>query len=169
MKKLLTILPLVFLLCFTFGCQKAEEVAEEPAVDVDAMTYMIQKINDEFDTASNAGDIDKVVSLFTDDAVRIPATGPALVGKEAIRDWFQQIFDQYTLNQKNVLVDFKVSGELLFYRGTYTTTNTPKEGGEPLQLNGDFFVVMQKQSDGSWKTICNGWSNEQLIKPWEVE
>jgi pimeloyl-ACP methyl ester carboxylesterase len=34
MKKLLMILPLVFLLCFTFGCQKqAEEVAEEPAVD----------------------------------------------------------------------------------------------------------------------------------------
>ena len=31
MKKLFVILPLVFLLCFTFGCQKAEEVAEEPA------------------------------------------------------------------------------------------------------------------------------------------
>ena len=29
MKKLLMIIPLVFLLCFTFGCQQAEEVAEE--------------------------------------------------------------------------------------------------------------------------------------------
>jgi hypothetical protein len=29
MKKLLMILPLVFLLCFAFGCQKAEEVAAE--------------------------------------------------------------------------------------------------------------------------------------------
>jgi hypothetical protein len=28
MKKLLLILPLVFLLCFTFGCQKAEAVAD---------------------------------------------------------------------------------------------------------------------------------------------
>lgn len=36
MKKLLMILPLVFLLCFAFGCQKAEEVSEEPAVDVEA-------------------------------------------------------------------------------------------------------------------------------------
>ena len=169
MKKLFMILLMVFLLCLTFSCQKAEEVAEEPVVDFDAMTEVIQNINDEFDTASNAGDIDKVVSLFTDDAVRIPAAGPALVGKEAIRDWFQQVFDRYTLKQKNVLVDFKVSGELLFYRGTYTTTNTPKEGGEPLQLNGDFVVIMQKQSDGSWRTICNSWSNEQLIKPWEVE
>jgi hypothetical protein len=36
MKKLLMILPLVLVLCFTFSCQKAEEVAEEPAVDVEA-------------------------------------------------------------------------------------------------------------------------------------
>ena len=36
MKKLLLILPLVFLLCITFSCQKAEEVAEEPVVDVEA-------------------------------------------------------------------------------------------------------------------------------------
>jgi len=39
MKKLLTILPLVLLLCFTFGCQKAEEVTEEkeaePTIIVD--------------------------------------------------------------------------------------------------------------------------------------
>jgi hypothetical protein len=34
MKKLLLIVPLVSLLCFTFSCQKAEEVAEEPAVDI---------------------------------------------------------------------------------------------------------------------------------------
>jgi len=32
MKKLLMILPLVFLLCFTFGCQQGEEVAEEAMV-----------------------------------------------------------------------------------------------------------------------------------------
>ncbi len=36
MKKLLMIIPLVFLLCITFGCKQGEEVAEEPAVDVEA-------------------------------------------------------------------------------------------------------------------------------------
>jgi uncharacterized protein (TIGR02246 family) len=167
MKKLLMILPLVIMLCFSFSCQKAEELVEEPAVDVEAMREVIHKINDEFDAASNAGDAEKVVSIFTDDAVRIPAAGPTLVGKEAIKDWLQQLFDQYTIDQKNVLVDFKVSGDLTFFRGTWTTTNTPKEGGNPLKLNGDFIVVLKKQSDGSWKTICNSWSNEQLIRPWE--
>ncbi len=32
MKKLLTIIPLVILLCFTFGCQQAEEA--KPALDI---------------------------------------------------------------------------------------------------------------------------------------
>ena len=36
MKKLFVILPLVFLLCITFGCQKSEEAAEEPVVDIAA-------------------------------------------------------------------------------------------------------------------------------------
>ncbi len=35
MKKLFMVLPLVFLLCFTFSCQKAEEVAEEAPVAED--------------------------------------------------------------------------------------------------------------------------------------
>jgi len=36
MRKLLIFIPLVLLLCFTFSCQKSEEVAEEPVVDVEA-------------------------------------------------------------------------------------------------------------------------------------
>ena len=43
MKKLLIILPLVFLLCFTLVCQKAEEVAEEPAVDVEAEKQILEE------------------------------------------------------------------------------------------------------------------------------
>ena len=48
MKKLLMIIPLVFLLCLTFSCQKqAEEVAEEPVVDVEAEKANIQSVFDQ--------------------------------------------------------------------------------------------------------------------------
>jgi uncharacterized protein (TIGR02246 family) len=167
MKKLFMVLPLVFLLCFTFGCKQAEEVAEEPVVDVEADVEALKKINEEYEATFSAGDIDKFVSLFTEDAVRFPASGPTLIGKIAIRDWLQQIYDQNTVELKQVLVDFKVSGDLAFYHGTWTTTNTPKNGGEPFKLNGNVIVIMQKQADGAWKIICNGWSNEELIRPWE--
>jgi len=165
MKKFLTIIPLVFLLCFTFGCQQGEEVTEEPAVDVEVDKEAIKKITDDFNAALNAGDIDKLVSLFTDDAVRIPPNEPALIGKEAIRGLFQQQLDQFTVQNEGVIVDLKVSGDLAFFRGSWTSINTPKDGGEPLKYNGSYVSVIQKQPDGSWKTICNSWSNEQLILP----
>jgi len=165
MKKFLTIIPLVILLCFTFGCQQGEEVAEEPVVDVEADKEAIKKITDDFNAALNAGDIDKLVSLFTDDAVRIPPNEPALIGKEAIRGMFQQQLDQFTVQNEGVIVDLKVSGDLAFFRGSWTSINTPKDGGKPLKYNGSYVSVIQKQPDGSWKTICNSWSNEQLILP----
>ena len=165
MKKLLLVIPLVILLCFAFGCQQGEEAAEEPAVDVEADKEAIKKITDDFNAALNAGDIDKLVSLFTDDAVRIPPNEPALIGKEAIRGLFQQQLDQFTVQNEGVIVDLKVSGDLAFFRGSWTSINTPKDGGEPLNYNGSYVSVIQKQPDGSWKTICNSWSNEQLILP----
>jgi ketosteroid isomerase-like protein len=44
MKKLFRVLPLVLLLCLTFGCQKGEEVAEEPAVDVEVEKQNVEKV-----------------------------------------------------------------------------------------------------------------------------
>ena len=45
MKKLLLILPMVFLLCFTSGCKQAEEVAEEPVVDVETKEEGVKPLN----------------------------------------------------------------------------------------------------------------------------
>ena len=43
MKKLLMILSLVFLLCFTFSCERAEEVAEKPAVKKKAEPMPVER------------------------------------------------------------------------------------------------------------------------------
>ena len=165
MKKLFMILPLVLVLCFTFSCQQGEEVAEEPVVDVEADFEANKNLNDAWDEAYNAADIDRLMSLYTDDAVRIPPNEPALIGKEAIQGNFQQSFDQFTTENDSEAVDVKIGGDLAFVRGTWTDIQTPKAGGESLYLNGNFVVINQKQTDGSWKTICEIWSIEQLIFP----
>ena len=165
MKKQYIIISLAILLCFSFSCQQAEEVAEEPAVDVEADVEAIKKITDDFNAAMNAGNIDKLLSLYADDAVRIPPNKPALIGIEAIRSLFQEQLDQFTVQNEGVVVDLEVSGDLAFVRGSWTSINTPKDGGESLKENGSFVSVIQKHPDGSWKVICNIWSNEQLIFP----
>ena len=83
MKKLLMVIPLVILLCFTFSCQQGEEVAEERAVDVEADVKALKALSDEYDVSLNAGDAEKLVSLYyTEDAVRMPPNEPMLKGKQ---------------------------------------------------------------------------------------
>jgi ketosteroid isomerase-like protein len=79
------------------------------------------------------------------------------------------MFDQVAVELKSIVDDLKLSGDLAFYHGTWTQKNTPKDGGEPRKLNGNAIVILQKQADGAWKIIYHGWSNEKMIKPWEVE
>jgi len=59
-KKLLIIIPLVILLCFTFSCQQGEEVAEEPgpAVDVEADITAIKEMVNQYAVACNTGDFE---------------------------------------------------------------------------------------------------------------
>ena len=169
MKKLFMILLLVLVICFVSGCQQGEEMDEGQVADVEADVEAIRKINEEYDSAHNAGDINRIVALYTDEAVRFPAAGPACIGKNAIRDELQQMFDQVTVELKTVVDDIKVSGDLAFYRGAWEQTNTPKDGGEPLKLSGNAITILQKQADGTWKIICQGWSHEQSTEPWEIE
>ncbi len=165
MKKLLMIIPLVLVLCFTFSCQQGEEVAEEPAVDVEADIDAIKTLNEEFDVTHSAGDIEGIMALYADSPVMITPNGPALIGREAIRNRFQKEFDRDTEELKGVIVDVHVSCDLGFTWGTWTSIKTPKAGGESRKFSGNQAFILQRQPDGSWKIICETWSEDSLIYP----
>ena len=165
MKRATYIASSVFLICLTLGCQQPPEVAVEPAVDVEADIAALEQIAVEWNAAYAAEDIDKLVSFFAEDAVRVPANEPALMGKDAIRAWFQRQLDEFVVEGESTLVDIRVSGDQAYFRGTWVGVNTPKAGGEPRALNGNFVSVLERHADGSWKTIFNSWSMEQLVLP----
>ncbi len=170
MKKLLMIIPLVFLLCFTFGYQKSEEVAEEPVVDVEADVAAIKALLDEYDVSLNAGDVEKLVSLnYAEDAVRMPPNEPMSKGKAAILAWFKKEAEHYTLQMEEVPEDVQVDGDLAFMRSTFAGTGTPKAGGEPVQVKGKGIAVYKRQVDGSWKVICDIYNSDDLPLPTSPE
>jgi uncharacterized protein (TIGR02246 family) len=156
MKKFLTVIPLVFLLCLTFSCEKGEEMAEEPAVDVEADITAIKGMLDQFDTLLNAGEPERLVSLnYAEDAVRMPPDEPMVKGKAAILEWFKQEAEQYTLQIDNAPEEAQVDGDLAFMRGTFSGTITPKTGGESIPALGKWMAVYERQADGSWKVIAD--------------
>jgi uncharacterized protein (TIGR02246 family) len=165
MKKLLIVIPLVFLFCIAFGCQQGEEVSVEPSVDVEADIQAVKDLVADFNVALNTGDIDKASFYYADEAIVIPPNRPILKGKDASTNDLQQAFERFTFKEVDVVKDVQISGDLAVTHYTWTCETTPKAGGEPTNANGNGIMVLRKQPDGKWKFICFIWSNESLIAP----
>ena len=86
------VIPLVFLLCITFGCQKGEEVAEEPVVDVEAEKETIRKLTNNWFADELRRDMEARLSYFAPDAVAQPEGAPTIVGIAAIRAAYEELF-----------------------------------------------------------------------------
>ena len=158
MKKLLMVIPLVLLLCFTFGCQKAEDVDEETVVDVEADIAALKALRDEFYASFNVGDLEKLVSLnYAEDAVSFPFDQPMLRGKAEILSWFKENHEDNTFQLDYVVEDVHVEGDLAYMYGTASGTVIPKALGKPMGVETKWLAVYKRQVDGSWKVIADSY------------
>ena len=147
MKKLLMVLPMVFLLCFAFGCQKAEEVAEEPAVDIAAETEALKEAFWANQKAGTTKDIELMMSFVADDVVSSGIEG----GKEGIREWYTNYFEQgrYWDNQSIQKIEVSSSGDMGYIVFSWDSHRVVE--GEARVNRGSNTVVWKKQADGTWK------------------
>ena len=121
-------------------------------IDTEADVAAIKSLSEKYDATINSGDLDGLVSIYTDDVVYMQPNMPALVGKDALRDYFQYFFEQFTAIEMDLTTEeVIVCGDWAFARGTYTITFTPKVGGEPIQDTGKWMGFNKCQPDGSWK------------------
>ncbi len=60
----------------------------------------------------------------------------------------------------NIAQDVVVSGDWATVRGTYTATFTPAAGGGPISESGKWMSFFKRQSDGTWKVMCNIWNRD---------
>ena len=123
---------------------------EEPDT-TEADVEAINSLREEFITVHNTNDAARLAELYSDDAVLMLPNEPARVGNQAVQSSFQGSFDQFTAELSLASDEVQVTADLAFDRGTYTIKLTPKSGGEVIEDNGKWIVILQKQPDGSWK------------------
>jgi ketosteroid isomerase-like protein len=151
MKKMFMVLPLVLLLCFTFGCQQGEEVAEEPAVDIAAETESVKEAFWSWLEAGPENGIDWLMSFLADDIISV---GETMLDKAGMRERYEEIFSQgsYWTNQSLVKVVVSTAGDL-----AYTIVSSEfvsiVEGETQTSKRGNI-VIWGKQADGSWKIVA---------------
>jgi uncharacterized protein (TIGR02246 family) len=154
MKKLFMVISLVFLLCFTFSCQQSEEVAEEPAVDIEAEREAVLAVNAEFLEALKAKDIERTMSVFADEAMMVVTRNIFFRDREGIRKFFEGFFEAgWNANVLVEKVDVSQSGDLAYLLVKLDHSRV-KEDQSVDYIKIGAFTIFKKQLDGSWKIVA---------------
>ncbi len=111
----------------------------------------ISRLREAYVTAHNDGDADRLIELWTDDAVFMPMDEPTFTGKEAVRDHYQEFFDQVPSQIAVASDETQVAGDWAFERGTERVTMEAERGRESVRMNLKYLCILRRQTDGSWK------------------
>jgi uncharacterized protein (TIGR02246 family) len=133
----------------------------------------IAKIRTDYAAGWNKGNVDAVVSLYTDDAVEQLADTTALKGGNAIRTYLNSALGTPT-RPTLVITPATTTGrqDLAVESGTYTLTPpapaAPPKGAAPAAppaVNGKYLIAMMKQPDGRWKIAMAAISPDVPMAP----
>ena len=107
-------------LAVTAGCGQPASTTQTPAA-VAADEAAIRAGTVLWTDAYNAGEVDKIVALYTEDAVVMPSNAPALIGHAAIKDFLTKdaaAVKAAGLTAKDGVGDVGISGDLAWHAGT---------------------------------------------------
>jgi uncharacterized protein (TIGR02246 family) len=104
-----------------------------------------------------AKDLDKIVSLYADDASVMIPDMPLLKGKDAIRSGFGTFVADKNLvfRSSTTSVNIAKGGDLAYSQGTYDITMTNPKTKKAEEEKGKYVTVYKKQADGSWKAVAD--------------
>lgn len=134
------------------GC--AQQTGSTEA-DVEAITALFAEAG----AAAAAGDVDRTLASYADDAISMPPDMPPNVGTDAMRAAMQGYFDEYTFELTTHVDEVQVMGDIAYALASWSETMTPKGEGEVTQQQGKWIVIFQRQADGSWKNWREMWTN----------
>lgn len=118
----------------------------------------VQTLNDIMQ-ADSAGDVDKVIALYMDDAILIPSDKSDIVGINAIRENYRNIFANSSLQLKATANEIIESGDLAIIRGNTNGNVISKKDSSSVTVNDKFLMMLKKQS-GKWKIYRLMWTKE---------
>jgi len=151
---------LVFALLLVTCAPQTQPVVKE-AASTEADVEAIRALCSQWETAVEAGDIDSLLALYTDDAVRLPPGGPSYSGKAAFEEYYRSIFETFSAEgvwPVEGTEEIIVAGDWAFHLSEYILFITTNEGGETMEENGKIVEIVQKQPDGSWKFAREIWN-----------
>ncbi len=125
------------------------------------MQAAIDRLNREYCRAYNAGELDKVLDFFADDAITLSPDQAPVRGREALRRYYEEGFRREK-NRNLVLTSIRaeISDGTLYDAGQWNQHLPTAEGR--MQLFTGYYLSVYRKSGGKWKVVANTFN---LLQP----
>ncbi len=109
----------------------------------------IREVHSTWIRAVNDGDLVRLLTLMTDDAVFLNP-GEAPFGRDGFSDNFSAAHQQVLIRCSSELEEVVVAGDVAYTRSRDALSVAPRAGGDATQLAGHRMTIYRKQTDGRW-------------------
>ena len=123
-------------------------------------TRLLQRDADWAAAAAEGRDFERVVSYWTDDAVVLGPGLPAVVGKDALREYVQGSMQipGFRISWTTSDVTLSPDGKLAYmFSRNAVTMNAPD--GTVVTTEGRAVTIWRRESDGEWRCAVDIWNS----------
>lgn len=148
------------------GCQPAEQgqTGETAALDTAAVRAAIDTLRQDYLEAYNGGDAAALATLYTADAVFLPADAPPVDGRDSIRaHWDRELAAGPSLEVESHEV-IPLSESWTSSGGNYRVTVTPEGAEEPMTVRGSYLLLFRNTDEG-WKLFRHSATYDSVPPP----
>ena len=135
--------------------------AGSPAAGDDLMQE-VTAIGDAMEKAIVAGDLDTIMAYYLEDAISLPEYAPMIEGREAIQQHQQDMAMSGIEISAFESTPLKVwqAGDLVVEVGTYRLSAAMPGAPMPIEDQGKYVTVYQRQQDGALKVKLEAWNTD---------
>ena len=110
----------------------------------------IKELIKTYETALNANDLEKILALYGSEPVFMPQHAPALVGRDAVRAGYKQVFETLKLNIRFEVYEIEEAGDWAWARTSSAgRTRILAAGVEVTEGNNELFIF--RREGGEWR------------------
>lgn len=110
----------------------------------------IKELIKTYELALNANDLEKILALYGSEPVFMPQHAPALVGRDAVRAGYRQVFDTIKLNVAFEIHEIHEVGDCAWARTSSAgRTRILAAGVEVTEGNNELFIF--RREGGEWR------------------
>lgn len=147
---LLLVIPFAFFACAGVQSNELDLAEVQAAIEENAAKFAEALVN---------GDVETILTYYTDDAIVMAPNAPEMIGLEAIKAGFTQMMESgnlqsFVFNVKEV----RIMGDRACDIGNYDLSILLPDGENTGTDNGKYIAIWKQADDGSWKMSIDIWN-----------